>query len=226
MNCCPRPYALTLLLAGCSGGTTASDPVPDPTSPRTFTADVWADNWFALYLADALVLEDTVPITTERSFNSETFDFDASYPLNLNFVVKDYKQDDTGLEYIGAPNQQMGDGGFIFQITDNSSGLVIAFSDRNLRCLVLHQAPLDKGCERDPNPSETCTFSSMEEPDGWQAADFDTTDWSAATEYTEAQVDPKDGYDRIRWDGAARLVWTSDLETDNTLLCKISIAAP
>ena len=50
-----------------------------------------------------------MPITTERSFNAETFVFNADYPLQLNFVAKDFKQDDTGLEYIGRRNQQMGD---------------------------------------------------------------------------------------------------------------------
>jgi len=56
--------------------------------------------------------------TTERSFNAEAFVFNAEYPLQLNFVAKDYKADDTGLEYIGRSNQQMGDGGLITQFTD------------------------------------------------------------------------------------------------------------
>lgn len=84
-------------------------------STRRFKAEVWADNWFSLSVGERQVAEDSVPVTTERSFNSETFEFDASYPFDLNFVVKDYKQDDSGLEYIGLPNQQMGDGGFIMQ---------------------------------------------------------------------------------------------------------------
>ena len=29
---------------------------------------------------------------------------------------------------------------------------------------------------------------------------------------------PKDGYNKIEWDGAARLIWGSDLEVDNTIL--------
>ncbi|KIG16474.1 signal peptide and transmembrane prediction [Enhygromyxa salina] len=187
---------------------------------------MWADNWFAMYLGDTLVLEDSVPITTERSFNSETFSFDGSYPLHLNFVIKDYKQNDTGLEYIGQPKQQMGDGGFIAQVTNTKTGSVVAVTDRSWRCLVIHEAPLDKSCEKDPNPSETCEFSSSEEPPGWTSADFDTSEWSRATEYSEDEVRPKDGYDQITWDDSARLIWTSDLETHNTLLCKVTIEAP
>ena len=39
--------------------------------PISFLAEVWADNWFALYVNGKKVGEDSVPITTERSFNSE-----------------------------------------------------------------------------------------------------------------------------------------------------------
>ena len=47
---------------------------------------------------DALLVEDSESITTERSFNAERFSFEADYPLVLNFVVKDFKEDDSGLE--------------------------------------------------------------------------------------------------------------------------------
>ncbi|PRP90966.1 hypothetical protein ENSA5_60410 [Enhygromyxa salina] len=228
----PAIFALLGLLAGCSSSTTEAPASSARASASAtaargeFTVEVWADNWFAMYLDDTLVLEDSVPITTERSFNSETFSFDGSYPLHLNFVIKDYKQNDTGLEYIGQPKQQMGDGGFIAQVTNNKTGSVVAVTDRSWRCLVIHEAPLDKGCEKDPNPSETCKFSSSEEPQGWKSATFDTSEWSQATEYSKDEVRPKDGYDQITWDDRARLIWTSDLETHNTLLCKVTIEAP
>ena len=40
-----------------------------------------------------------------------------------------------------------------------------------------------------------------------------------------AAVGPKEGYFTIAWDPRARLVWTSDLERDNTLLCKLKVTA-
>ena len=48
-----------------------------------------------------LIDEVSVPITTERSFNSETFTFDASYPLAIAVEAKDFKETDSGIEYIG-----------------------------------------------------------------------------------------------------------------------------
>lgn len=52
----------------------------------SFRMDGWADNWFAAYLGETLLVEDSVPIATVRSFNVETVTFRADYPLHLNFV--------------------------------------------------------------------------------------------------------------------------------------------
>lgn len=219
--------ALTLALAACgSGGAGAS--VAAPTSAaasgaRTFKAQVWADNWFALYLADTLVGQDSVPITTERSFNSETFTFPGTYPLELNFVIKDYKENDSGLEYIGLPNQQMGDGGFIMQITDQTTGRVVAVSGSAMKCLVIHKAPLNPSCEKSATPLTACQFRSDPEPAGWRLPGYDTSGWETATVYTPAQIGVKEGYFDIAWDSASRLIWTSDLKSDNTLLCKLRV---
>ena len=146
-----------------------------------------------------LVGEDSVPVTTERSFNSETITFEASHPLAIAIEAKDFKETDSGLEYIGQPNQQLGDGGLIAQITDQSSGEVITVTDSNWKALVVHRAPLNPACERDVDPDATCEVEIIDAPDDWTAANFDDSTWTAATEWTEADVDPKDGYDEISW---------------------------
>jgi len=195
------------------------------TQTGNIRGEVWADNWFAFYLEDQLIKEDSVSITTERSFNSETFTFEASYPMTLNFIVKDFKENDTGLEYIGTNRQQMGDGGFIAQFTDVSTGKLIAVTDSDWACLVIHEAPLDKACEKEANPvagQMPCGFTSLDEPANWKSANFDDSTWSNATVYTEAQVSPKDGYEQISWDPSAKLIWGPDLETNNTILCRLT----
>jgi len=189
-------------------------------------ADVWADNWFAFYLADQLIKEDSVPITTERSFNAETFTFSASYPMTLNFIAKDFKENDTGLEYIGSSRQQMGDGGLIAQFTNAQTGELIAVTNADWVCTVIHEAPLDKACENETNPvagTMPCGFTSLEEPAGWMLPDFDTSSWSNAAIYSAEQVSPKEGYDEISWDASAQLIWGPDLETNNTVLCSLTI---
>ena len=226
--------ALLIIIAAtaCRGGLPPSNQinaepvVQNTTGDINIKADVWADNWFAFYLADQLIKEDSVSITTERSFNAESFTFSASYPMTLNFIAKDFKENDTGLEYIGTNRQQMGDGGFIAQFTNADTGELIAITDSNWMCTVIHEAPLDKACEKSSNPiagEMPCGFTSLEEPTGWKDTSFDTSSWSNAAVYSADQVGPKDGYDQISWTPPAKFIWGPDLETDNTILCKLTI---
>jgi hypothetical protein len=238
---------IVLLLSACGSSsdddettavqTDAAEPVTDQTDvsadsdepvalgeTSTFTAEVWADNWFALSVNGVLVGEDSVPITTERSFNAETITFEASYPLTIAIEAKDFKETDSGIEYIGEGNQQMGDGGLIAQITDDATGDVVAVTNDEWSALVVHRAPLNTECERDADPDATCEFEITEAPTDWDTDDFDDVDWEAATVWTEADVQPKDGYDEIAWDADAALVWGSDLEIDNTVLLRLTVS--
>ena len=184
----------------------------------TFTAEVWADNWFSLYINGKLVGEDSVPITTEKSFNSERITFTASYPFTIAMVAKDFKQNDTGLEYIGSDRQQMGDGGFVAQFTDTSTGKVVAYTNSSWRGLVVHQAPLNVSCEKSKTPDTECTSRISAEPAGWSQTSFNDASWSSASTYSKEQVGVKDGYNDISWSSNAQIIWTSDLEIDNTIL--------
>lgn len=192
---------------------------------ETFSADVWADNWFELRVDGVVVGEDSVSITTERSFNSESFQFEAERPFVLGLVAKDFKENDTGLEYIGSRRQQMGDGGVILQIMD-ATGDTVAVSNTGWQCFETHFAPLQKSCEDldDPVAGEgACGFEAYDEPAGWDAAGFDASNWANARAYSESDVSPKDGYDRISWDRSAQIIWGSDLEQTNTILCRLTI---
>lgn len=191
-----------------------------------FQVDVWADNWFSLSLGETLVGEDSVPITTERSFNKESFRFDGTYPLVLNFTVKDYKENDTGLEYIGTDKQQLGDGGFIAQVTDTVTGTVIAVTNAAWQCLVIHRAPTNVECEDSATPETDCLSEITSEPSDWKSADYDFSAWPAALEYSETEVGAKEGYTEVTWDANAKLIWSESLKQDNTLLCKLIVQAP
>ena len=196
-----------------------------PAGAETFSADVWADNWFEMRINGAQVAEDSVPITTERSFNAESFAFEADRPMVIGIVAMDFKENDTGLEYIGTRRQQMGDGGLIAQIRD-AAGATVAVTNADWQCLVIHTAPLEKSCEdaRDPAAGVgPCGYETAEEPVGWDMAGFDAADWPQAQEYTARAVDPKDGYDRITWDPSAALIWGPDLEQSNTVLCRLEL---
>ncbi len=196
----------------------------DSAGASAFTIDVWADNWMAVYVNGVLVGEDSVPITTERSFNSESFTFEATYPFTVAIEAKDFKETDSGLEYIGQPNQQMGDGGIIAQVTDVSTGEIVAGTDADWKALVVQQAPLNTDCEHDADPDATCEFLLLETPTDWASAGFDDNDWTNATVWSAADVGPKDGYDDITSDPTAQLIWGTDLPVDNTILLRTTIS--
>jgi hypothetical protein len=189
-----------------------------------FEIDVWADNWMAVYVDGVLIGDDSVPITTERSFNRETFSFEASMPFTVAIEAKDFKETNSGIEYIGLDNQQMGDGGIIAQITDLSIGEVVAGTDSSWAALVVHQAPLNTECVSDADPDSTCEFLIIDTPTDWTSAAFDDSSWATATEWSAADVSPKDGYDEISWDASAQLIWGTDLEVDNTVLLRRTIS--
>ena len=96
-------------------------------------------------------------------------------------------------------------------------------SGADWRCLVLHKAPLNVSCEKDPNPIATCQSAILPEPAGWKRPDYDTSSWVNATVFTAAEVGPKDGYAEVVWHPSAQFIWTSSLKQDNTLLCKYTI---
>jgi len=189
----------------------------------TFVAEVWADNWFALYINGVLVGQDSVSITTEKSFNSEKISFTASYPFVIGMVTKDFIQNDTGLEYIGSDRQQIGDGGFIAQFTNTSTGKVVAYTSGAWRGYVIHQAPLNVSCEKSKTPTTECKSKIQAEPSGWSQKTFDDSKWSLASVYTKEAVGVKDGYNDINWSSQAQLIWSSDLKIDNTVLWRFTV---
>ena len=221
----PRPDEPTSAKVATSAPQSASNPTSASGTVK-IKAEVWTDNWFAFYLGETLIKEDSVPITTERSFNKEVFTFDATYPLQLNFIVKDYMKNDTGLEYIGTDRQQMGDGGLIAQFTNADTGELIAVTDGNWSGLVIQTAPLDDACAKEANPvagQGPCTFTSLNEPHNWKNLSFDDSSWAKATIYTEQQVGPKEGYYEIHWNPLAKLIWGPDLKKDNIILYRLTV---
>ena len=181
----------------------------------SFTAEIWADNWFSLYINGKKVGEDRVPITTQKSFNSETIKFVATYPLTIGFVAKDYVQSKSGLEYLGTPNQQIGDGGIKFQLRETVSSKLVAVSDSTWKAKVANTAPLNPECDKSTQPDIDCKFLNTPIPSNWYSSSFVDKSWSSAKVFTSDEVGPKDGYFSINWQSAAQFIWGNDLKLDN-----------
>lgn len=196
------------------------------TGSASIHGEVWVDNWFSLWVNGEKIIEDSVPITKERSFNAEDFTFRADPPFTFAFEFRDFTQNETGLEYIGTRRQQMGDGGAIAQFKHAETGALVAATDANWRCLVVQRAPLDEACVRDPNPrvgTGACDQQVTTAPQGWAQPTFDDRSWQNATVHSKAEVSPKGGYDQIRWDPSAQFIWGPDLKRDNILLCRVTV---
>jgi phosphatidylethanolamine-binding protein (PEBP) family uncharacterized protein len=183
-----------------------------------FQAEVWVDNWFSLYINGKKVGEDSVPITTERSFNSEKIKFAAAYPFTVGFIAKDFTENASGLEYIGKPNQQIGDAGMIFQIRDLQTGEIVAASDTSWKSLIINKAPLNPYCVSSATPLTDCRYKNVAIPSNWATSTFKESTWKSATKFTKEEVGVKDGYFDINWSNSAQLIWSSDLKLDNTVL--------
>jgi phosphatidylethanolamine-binding protein (PEBP) family uncharacterized protein len=186
----------------------------------SFQAEVWADNWFALYVNGKKVGEDSTPITTEKSFNSEKIKFTATYPLTIGVIAKDFTENASGLEYIGKPNQQIGDAGIILQIRDLASGRIITQTSGNWKVLTINKAPLNPGCVTSNNPLVDCKSANTKVPTSWSSPTYKDLTWKLATEYSKEAVGVKDGYFDFTWAPSATLVWSSDLKLDNTILLR------
>jgi len=188
-------------------------------------ADIYVDNWFALYQEGELIKEDSVPFKTERSFNTESFTFSTELPAQFSIIIRDYYENDSGLEYIGGRRQQMGDGGFVAQFFNADTNELIDVSDSSWSCLVTHRAPLNRSCVRDDNPEQTCESEINEAPEGWMLSSFDDSAWSPAIEWAFNAVRPHGGYRDAQWRDEAKIIWSEDLEVDNELLCRFTIEA-
>jgi hypothetical protein len=216
---------IALMVVGLPLVNAGSAHAAEPTGKAvSFTAEVWADNWFALYVNGKLVGQDSVPITTERSFNSEKITFTATYPLTIGIEGKDYTENASGLEYIGTARQQIGDGGLIAQVRDNSTGKIVAVTNGTWKAMVLNKAPLNPSCVTSFDPLTTCTSSKTKAPKNWSSSSTSVAGWSAASTFTPAQVGVKEGYNEISWDPKAQLIWGSDLKLDNDILFRTTVS--
>lgn len=191
----------------------------------SFQAEIWVDNWFELYLNGKKIAQDSVPITTERSFNSAKVKFTATYPFTIGIIARDYTENASGLEYIGKANQQIGDGGFVLQIRELAKNTVIGVTDRSWKTLVINKAPLNPECVSSSKPLVDCKSQQIATPTSWAQKTFNDKQWINATEYSQDEVGVKDGYFDISWSPLAELIWSNDLKIDNYLLLRKTFTA-
>ena len=176
-----------------------------PEMKDTIAANVYADNWFALYINGKLRIVDPIAFLPH---NVVSVDILPEYPMTIAVIAHDNADPKTGMEY----GTQIGDAGFVLKFADGT------VTDATWKAKAFERGPLD-GDTRNPR------VQSEALPANWFAPDFDDSKWPAAHVFTEQEVNPKAPFYEHDFKGA-QFIWSSDLALDNTVLFRKTIEKP
>lgn len=194
------------------GGVDAQSPTGGGTKLRkpsiadTVRANVYADNWFVLYINGELVAVDSIKFIPH---NVVSVDVLPAYPMTIAVMARDNADPKTGMEYA---NTNVGDGGFILKFGDGT------VTDATWKAKKYSWGPID-GDVKNPR------VDSVAVPENWYAVEFDDSSWANAKEYTEAEIDPKQPYYDADFAGA-KFIWTDDVKLDNTVIFRHVVDGP
>ncbi|RLT07921.1 MAG: hypothetical protein DWI21_08860 [Planctomycetota bacterium] len=208
-----RTFQIALMFAAVSGAALFAwaqkpgDRPPPPGAPGkikkpsmadTVKANMYADNWFMLYINGELVAVDSIKFIPH---NVVSVDILPTYPMTIAVMAKDNADPKTGMEYA---NTQIGDAGFILKFGDGT------VTNASWKAKKFSWGPIDRDTK---NPR----VENLPIPENWYAVDFDDSSWGKAKEYTEEQVGPKQPFFEHDFKGA-KFIWTDDIDLDNTVL--------
>jgi hypothetical protein len=177
-----------------------------PSMNDTIKANVYADNWFILYINGELVAVDSIKFIPH---NVVSVDILPTYPMTIAVMAKDNADPKTGMEYA---NTNIGDAGFILKFGDGT------VTGAQWKAKKFSWGPIDRDTK---NPR----VEIISIPENWYAVDFDDSAWGRAREYTEEQVGPKQPFFEHDFKGA-KFIWTDDIELDNTVIFRHKVASP
>jgi phosphatidylethanolamine-binding protein (PEBP) family uncharacterized protein len=176
-----------------------------PSIADTMKLNVYADNWFMLYVNDRLVAVDPIQFTPH---NVVSVDFLPEYPMTIAVLAKDNADPKTGMEY----GSSIGDGGFCLKFADGT------VHERHMEGQKLLPRPRERRHRQSPSQQEPL-------PANWWATDFDDSTWKHAKEYTVEEVDPKQPFFENDFEGA-KFIWTDDIALDNTVIFRTKVEKP
>jgi len=180
--------------------------IAKPKISDTVRANVYADNWFKLYINGNLAAVDSISFIPH---NVVSVDILPEYPMTIAVMAKDNADKDTGLEY---DNTNLGDGGFILKFGDGT------MTDTTWKARSFFHGPIN-GDGQNPKTRHTPI------PADWFEVDFDDSGWDDAIEHSVEAVGPKEPFYEHDFAGA-KWIWTEDLALDNTVLFRTVIARP
>lgn len=187
-------------------GDSAAPKLRKPQMADTIKANVYADNWFMLYINGELVAVDSIKFIPH---NVITVDVLPTYPMTIAVLAKDNADPKTGMEYA---DTNIRDGGFILKFGDGT------VTSARWKAKKFSWGPL----ERDTKHPRV---ENIPLPENWFAVDFDDRDWAFAKEYSQEQIGPKQPFFEHDFQHA-KFIWTDDVELDNTVVFRHVVPAP
>ncbi len=178
--------------------------VGKPRISDTVKANVYADNWFTLYINSEHVAVDSIKFMPH---NVISVDMLPAYPMTIAVMAKDNADSETGMEYA---NTNIGDAGFILKFGDGT------VTNAKWKAKAFSHGPIDRDTK---NPK----VRNLPIPEDWYKIDFDDKSWGFAKEYTQQQVGPKEPFFEHDFSGAS-FIWTDDIELDNTVIFRHFVA--
>ena len=178
-----------------------------PSTEDTLKLNVYADNWFILYINGKLRVVDPIDYMPH---NVVSVDILPEYPMTIAIMGRDNADPKTGLEY----GDRIGDAGLILKFADGT------VTNAQWKAKSYFKGPLN-GDVKNPKVEHTPV------PANWYAVDFDDSKWANATEYTEERVNPKESFTKAKESFAgAKFIWSDNLDLDNTVLFRTKVEAP
>ncbi len=178
-----------------------------PSMEDTLKLNVYADNWFVLYINGKLRVVDPIDYMPH---NVVSVDILPEYPMTIAIMGRDNADPKTGLEY----GDRIGDAGLILKFADGT------VTNAKWKAKSYFKGPLNSDV-KNPKVEHTPV------PANWFAVDFDDSKWANATEYTEGRVNPKESFTKAKESFAgAKFIWTDNLDLDNTVLFRTKVEAP
>lgn len=217
----------------------ASIDVIDAGGSEEFTAYIFADNYFELYVNGQLIAVDPVPFTP---FNANVVRFTADRPVSLAIMGVDWEENlGLGSEAGRGSQYHPGDAGIVIHIKD-ATGNTAAITDDTWRAQTFYTSPLaDRSClvaKGQTRDSSACSTNAVSDasgisaahwniPDGWMLSDFDDSVWPQAVSFRNDTVgiDNKPSYTNFTDlfdapDADAQFIWSSNLVLDNLVLLR------
>jgi len=207
-----------------------------------FTAYIFADNYFEMFVNGVAVGKDKVPFT---QFNSSIVKFKVQKPFTIAMKLVDWEEHlGVGCEANRGKSFHAGDGGMVAVIKDAQNNS-IATTNENWKAQTFFTAPIvdlscvsedgnyrySKNCDTNGGQDGTSFYAlHWEVPNDWIKANFNDSNWPNATTYTNQTigVDNKPAYTNFTsiFDDAnedAKFIWSTNVVLDNEVLVRYTV---